>query len=170
MLRVLVTGHHGYIGSVMAPYLVSAGHDVVGLDSFLFKGCDFLPDGPDIPSVRKDVRDVVSADLDGFDAVVHLAALCNDPLGDLNQTWTYDINQHASLHLAELAKAAGVERFVYASSCSMYGTGSPDEILDEEAPLNPLTAYAISKVRTEAELSRLAGDRFSPVLIGNARP
>ena len=167
-MRVLVTGHNGYIGSVMAPLLKLLGHDVVGLDTFYFGDCSFGEDPEWIPSVRRDIRDLGVTDLEGFDAVVHLAALCNDPLGDLNADWTYDINCSASLRLAELAREAGVGRFLYASSCSMYGAAAGEDILSEEAPLRPITPYATSKVRTEEGVSKLASPGFSPVFMRNA--
>ncbi len=167
-MRVLVTGHHGYIGSVVAPMLHEEGHDVVGLDAFFYRGCDFGEGGFLFEERQGDVRDVTAGDLDGFDAIVHLAALSNDPLGDLDPELTYDINLRGTLNLAERAKEAGVERFVFASSCSMYGAASGDDLLDESAPLRPLTPYAESKVQAEAELSRLADDRFSPISLRNA--
>jgi nucleoside-diphosphate-sugar epimerase len=167
-MRVLVTGHNGYIGSVMVPILRAAGHEVVGLDTFFFEDCCLLDDGHQVPALRKDIRDVQPSDLEGFDAIAHLAALCNDPLGDLHPEWTADINHKASVHLATNARAAGVERFLYASSCSMYGAAGGDEILDEDAPLRPLTAYAVSKVRTEEDVSKLADRSFSPVFMRNA--
>jgi nucleoside-diphosphate-sugar epimerase len=167
-VRVLVTGHHGYIGSVVAPQLAEAGHDVVGLDAFLYRGCDFGPEVGVVEERRGDVRDVTVADLAGFDAVVHLAALSNDPLGDLNAEWTYDVNLEGTLALARAAKEAGVERFVFSSSCSMYGASGRDDALDEDAPLRPLTAYAESKVRAEEGLSKLADSGFSPVFLRNA--
>ena len=167
-MRVLVTGHHGYIGSVAAPMLHGAGHEVVGLDSFLYRGCDFgLVEFP-FEEREGDVRDVTPRDLDGFEAVVHLAALSNDPLGDLNPDWTFDVNLRGTVHLARTARAAGVERFVFASSCSMYGAAEGDAPLDEDAPLRPLTPYAESKVEAERELSRLAGEGFSPIYLRNA--
>jgi len=166
-VRVLVTGNNGYIGSVMVPALQSLGHDVVGLDTYFFESCSLQEDRPNYPALRKDIRDVARQDLEGFDAVIHLAALCNDPLGDLNSTWTYDINHAASYRLAQLAKDAGVPRFLYSSSCSMYGTAG-DEFVTEEAPLRPLTPYAISKVRTEEDISKLADKNFSPVFMRNA--
>ena len=167
-MRVLVTGHHGYIGSIVGPMLHEAGHDVVGLDTFFYRDCDF--GGVEFPFEERqaDIRDVTAAELDGFDAVVHLAALSNDPLGDLDEDLTYDINLRGTLHLAECAKEAGVGRFVFASSCSMYGAASGDDLLDERAPLRPLTPYAESKVQAEAGLSRLADDTFSPVSLRNA--
>ncbi len=167
-MRVLVTGHDGYIGSAMTPMLQAAGHDVVGLDTGFFEECVFGENRGSVPAVRKDVRDVTLRDLEGFDAVIHLAALSNDPMGDLKPHWTYDINYAASVRLAELAKQAGVRRFLYASSCSIYGASGGDELLDENAPLRPVTAYAESKVRTEEEVSKLADASFSPVYFRNA--
>jgi nucleoside-diphosphate-sugar epimerase len=166
-MRILLTGHKGYIGAVAGPLLLSAGHAVVGLDTDLFAGCDFGEAVPDIPEIRKDVRDLTKADLAGFDAVVHLAALSNDPLGNLNADLTYDINHRASVRLAELAKAAGARRFVFSSSCSTYGAAG-DEFLDEAAQLSPVTAYAESKVFVERDLARLADDHFSPTYMRNA--
>jgi nucleoside-diphosphate-sugar epimerase len=167
-MRVLVTGHHGYIGSILAPMLHDAGHQVVGLDAFFYRGCDFGEGEFPFEERQADIRDVTAADLDGFEAVVHLAALSNDPLGDLDAELTYDVNLRGTLHLAERAKEAGVERFVFASSCSMYGAASGDDLLDENAPLRPLTAYAESKVKAEAGLSQLADDTFSPIHLRNA--
>jgi nucleoside-diphosphate-sugar epimerase len=168
-MRLLLTGHSGYIGAVAGPMLAAAGHEVVGLDTGFFAGCDFGPpdDGPSFPSIQKDIRRLAARDLEGFGAVVHLAALSNDPLGDLDPELTYDINLAATLRLAALAREAGVERFVFASSCSTYGAAG-DEPLDERAEFNPVTPYAISKVRAEAEMAKLAGDRFSPVFLRNA--
>src|SRR6516165_3662974 len=137
-MKVLVTGHHGYIGSVLVPRLTAAGHEVVGLDTMYFVGCDFGPDAPAVPCIRKDLRDIAMSDLAGCGAVIHLAALSNDPLSNLNPACTYDINQHASVRLARLSKQAGVERFVFSSSCSLYGTAG-DAFLTEDAPFNPIT-------------------------------
>jgi len=167
-MRVLVTGHHGYIGSVVSPMLVEAGHDVVGLDTFFYRGCDFGDSAELEPALELDVRDVGPETLSGFDAVVHLAALSNDPLGDLDPDSTYGINFHGTVELARVAKEAGVPRFVFASSCSMYGAAEGDELLAEDAPLRPLTPYAESKVRAEESLRELAGDGFSPVSMRNA--
>ena len=167
-MRILVTGSHGYIGSVLAPMVAGAGHDVVGLDTCFYRGCDFGDDLGAIATLQRDVRDVTAADFEGFDAVVHLAALSNDPIGDLNEQWTYDINLDASLRVARAAKDAGVARFVFASSCSMYGASGTDDLLDEAAPLQPLTAYAESKVRAEEGLAALGGDGFSIVSMRNA--
>ncbi len=166
-MRVLLTGHKGYIGAVAGPLLQRAGHDVTGLDTDLYAGCDFGDAPPAIPDVRKDLRDLTEADLSGFDAVVHLAALSNDPLGNLDSQLTYDINHLASVNLAKLAKAAGVERFVFASSCGTYGAAG-DDFLDEGASLNPVTPYGESKVLVERDLRVLADDRFSPTFMRNA--
>ncbi len=165
--RVLVTGHAGYIGSVMVPTLIAAGYEVTGLDTFYFDKCDFGGGFVPIHALRRDIRDVVAADLLGFDAVIHLAALCNDPLGELNPQLTMEINHQASVRLARMAKDAGVKRFLYSSSCSMYGAAG-DEAVNEDAPLRPLTAYAESKVRAEEDIAKLAGDGFSPVFMRNA--
>lgn len=166
-MKILFTGHKGYIGAVAVPILSSAGHEVVGLDSNLFAGCDFGHPAPEIPSIYKDLRDLMKEDLHGFDAVVHLAALSNDPLGDLDSNLTYDINHHASVRLAELAKSAGASRFVFSSSCSTYGAAG-DDFHDERAPLNPVTPYGESKVLVERSLTRLADDHFSPTSLRNA--
>ena len=167
-MRVLVTGHDGYIGSVLTPLLDDAGHDVVGLDTFFFRGCDFGTAADWDPALAVDLRDVRADVLEGFDAVVHLAALSNDPLGDIDPDWTYAINRDGAVSLARAAKAAGVERFVFASSCSMYGAADGDELLDEDAPLHPLTPYAESKVRAEEMILELAGDGFAPVSMRNS--
>ena len=167
-MKVLVTGHHGYIGSVLAPWLRDAGHDVAGLDTFFYRGCDLGRAADFEPALALDARDVGPSELAGFDAVVHLAALSNDPLGDLDVNWTYAINRDATVALALAAKEAGVRRFVFASSCSMYGAAGGDAPLDEQAQLRPLTPYAESKVAAEEALRELAGGGFAPVAMRNA--
>ncbi|MFN2496031.1 MAG: NAD-dependent epimerase/dehydratase family protein [Pseudonocardiaceae bacterium] len=167
-MRVLLTGHQGYLGTVMAPVLAAAGHEVVGLDSALFADCVLGPAPQDPPGLAMDLRDVELADLAGFDAVVHLAALSNDPLGSLAPQITYDINQHASTRLATLARDAGVHRFLYASTCSVYGAAGGGDLVAEDAPLRPVTPYAESKVRVEDALFALADDGFCPVSLRNA--
>lgn len=166
-MRVLVTGHLGYIGPILTSMLLREGHDVVGLDSDLYRECTFGDWSPEVPCIASDVRDVSPADLDGFDAVLHLAALSNDPLGNLDPSLTHDINYRASVRLAELAKEAGVGRYIFSSSCSNYGAGG-DDFLDETASCNPVTPYGESKVATERAVSRLADDRFTPVFLRNA--
>lgn len=166
-MKVLVTGHLGYIGVEAVTVLRAAGHDVVGLDVGFFDKCDFAAPPDQIPELRVDLRDVTPADLKGLDAVVHLAALSNDPLGDLNPNITYDINQHASVRLAKAAKEAGVSRFLFSSSCSLYGAGG-DAFLDETAAFNPVTPYGESKILVEQALSSLADDSFTPMYLRNA--
>jgi nucleoside-diphosphate-sugar epimerase len=167
-MRVLITGHDGYIGQVLVPLLLAAGHEVTGLDSLLFDGCDFP--GQKRATCRqiiKDIRAVERADLQGIDAVLHLAALSNDPLGDFAPETTYDINHRASVRLAELARDVGVERFVFSSSCSNYGAAGED-YLDETAGLRPVTPYAESKVWTERDVALMASKSFTPVFLRSA--
>jgi nucleoside-diphosphate-sugar epimerase len=166
-MRVLITGHNGYIGSVLTPLVRAAGHDVVGLDTFLFEGATFGRNGSQIDSLRMDLRDVEIDDLRGFDAVMHLAALSNDPLGDVNPQITFDINHLGSVRLASLAKEAGVGRLIFASSCSLYGVAG-DEMLTEEAAFNPITPYGVSKVLFERDVAKLADDDFSPTFLRNS--
>jgi nucleoside-diphosphate-sugar epimerase len=167
-VKVVLTGHHGYIGSITRTVLEAAGHEVVGVDTFYYRGCDFGSDAEPGPEIVCDVRDVTAAHLEGVDAVVHLAALSNDPLGDLRTEWTYDINFHGTIAVAQAAREAGVKRFVFASSCSMYGSSGSDDLLDETAPLRPLTPYAESKVRSEVGLHEIANEDFSPTYMRNA--
>jgi nucleoside-diphosphate-sugar epimerase len=166
-MRVLVTGHNGYIGCSLLPLLHAAGHEVVGLDNYLYETCTFGEDVVDPPAIRKDVRDVELGDLEGFDAIIHLAAISNDPVGDLNPDATYDINHRAATRLARLAKQAGVERFLFSSSCSLYGAAGND-FLDESAGFNPVTPYGESKLLVENDLRELADDDFSPTYLRNA--
>ncbi|MFE1046048.1 NAD-dependent epimerase/dehydratase family protein [Streptomyces olivaceus] len=167
-MRVLLTGHQGYLGTVMAPVLTAAGHEVVGLDAGLFADCVLGPAPADPPGRRVDLRDVTAEHVAGVDAVIHLAALSNDPLGSLAPELTYDINHHASVRLARLARDAGVQRFLYASTCSVYGAAGGDGLVAEDAPLRPVTPYAESKVRVEDDLHALCDGGFSPVYMRNA--
>ena len=166
-MRVLVTGHNGYIGTVLVPMLQEAGHDVVGLDNYLYEDCTFGEDVADVPALRMDVRDVTAAELEGFEAVLHLAAISNDPVGDLAPDTTFEINHRAASRLALTAKAAGVSRFIFSSSCSLYGKAG-DDSLDEEAAFNPVTPYGESKVLAEQDMRELADDDFSPTYLRNA--
>lgn len=168
-MRILITGSDGYIGSLMVPFMVRAGHHVVGLDTRYFQDATLgeAPAGDALPLIRKDIRHVEAADLEGIDAIIHLAGLSNDALGQLSQGVTYAINHDASVRLAEIAKRAGVSRFVYASSCSVYGKSDAD-IVDESSPVDPQTDYARCKVLDERAFAAMADDRFTPTFLRNA--
>lgn len=163
-MKVLVTGHRGYVGGSLVPLLLEKKHDVLGVDVDLFSSCVFAGELTAVEEKIGDIRELEKADLEGFQAVIHLAGLCNDPLGDIDPDLTMDINFHATVRLAEIAKAAGVEKFLFASSCSVYGAGG-EEWLDEDSDLSPVTPYARSKMLSEKELTRLADDRFCPVFL-----
>jgi len=166
-MRVLVTGHKGYVGTILVPMLQAEGYEITGLDSDLYVGHNFVGNIQDVPYIRKDMRDIESSDLKGFDAVLHLAALSNDPLGNFNPDITYIINYHASVKLARLAKKVGVQRFIFSSSCSVYGA-SDGKMMSEESKPNPITPYGISKLRAEESISKLADASFSPAFLRSA--
>lgn len=166
-MKVLVTGHQGYIGSVLVPMLISEGHEVVGLDSGLYYQCTFGDSSPDVSDIRKDIRDLEASDLEGFDAIMHLAGLSNDPLGNLDPKFTLEINYVASVRLARLAKKVGITRFIFSSSCSNYGAAGED-MINEDAPFHPVTPYANSKVLVERDVSMMADSTFSPTFLRSA--
>jgi nucleoside-diphosphate-sugar epimerase len=166
-MRVLVDGDRGYIGAVLVPFVHAAGHEVVGLDVGWYDGCDFGAQPVGYEKRTGDIRDVTPDDLEGFDAVIHLAAISNDPIGHLNPEATYAVNAHGAVHIARAAKAAGVPRFLFSSSCSLYGAAG-DKPVDETGRFNPVTPYGESKAMAEAGLSELADDDFSPTYLRNA--
>lgn len=166
-MRILVSGDRGYVGAVMVPYLLDLGHDVVGLDVGWYEGCDFGPVRDDYERRFGDARDAAPADLRGFDAVIHLAAISNDPVGHLNPPATYSVNADGAVHLARVAKDAGVARYLFSSSCSLYGAAG-DAPVTEDAEFNPVTPYGESKVIAESQISDLADDDFSPTYLRNA--
>ena len=163
-MKVLVTGSQGYIGTVLVPMLLNSGHDVIGLDTDLYSRCTFSGRLPEIETINIDVRDLEKDDLVGYEAIIHLAGLSNDPLGDYQPALTAEINGYASIRLADMAKAVGIKRFLFASSCSNYGAAG-DNFLDEEAEFSPVTPYALSKVDVETALSKMADNGFSPTFI-----
>ena len=166
-MKVLLTGSHGYIGAILAPMLEAEGHEVTGIDSDLYRACTFGEGFPEIPLIKKDIRDVQIQDLKGFDAILHLAGLSNDPLGDLNPTLTFEINHQASVRLAELAKQAGIKRYIFSSSCSNYGSAG-DNMVNEESAFNPVTPYGKAKVLVEQDVAKLADSDFCPTFLRNA--
>ena len=163
-MRILVTGHKGYVGTIMVPLLQAEGYDISGLDSNFYNSNNVENNMYDIPYLKKDIRDVESSDLRGYEAIIHLAALSNDPLGNFDPELTYSINNYASFNLAKLAKKVGVEKFLFASSCSVYGA-SNGKMMTEESEINPVTPYGISKARAEVSISKLADSTFSPTFL-----
>ncbi|HET6657039.1 MAG TPA: SDR family oxidoreductase [Gaiellaceae bacterium] len=168
-MRVLVTGTEGYLGSLLGPMLLERGYDVIGVDTGFYKAGWLYNNGAraTAKTLTKDIRRLSAEDFEGVDAVVHMAELSNDPVGQLAPEITYEINHKGSIHIANLAKAAGVERFVYTSSCSVYGVATEDNVT-EESPVNPQTAYAVCKTLVERDVSALADEGFSPTFLRNA--
>lgn len=166
-MRILVTGHKGYVGTSLVPMLLSEGYRIVGVDSDLFEACSLFSPDWTIPSIKKDIRDIETTDLEGIDAIIHLAALSNDPLSDLDPKITYEVNHRASVRLAGLAKKTGVGRFLFSSSCSIYGA-SGDSLKTETSKPNPITPYAGSKLLAERDISKLSNSKFTPVILRGA--
>jgi len=166
-MKIMVTGNMGYIGTILVPMLLAEGFDVIGYDSDLYRECTFGEGLPNVKTIKKDIRDVSREDLKGVEAVLHLAGLSNDPLGNLNPQLTFEINHQASVKLAQISKEAGVERFIFSSSCSNYGAAGVDWV-DEESAFNPVTPYGESKVKVEQDVSGLADGSFSPIFLRNA--
>ncbi len=173
-MKILLTGNQGYIGCVMEEVLLNAGHDVVGFDTGFFEGKTFVPLPMNVKKnrrnnqIKKDIRDATKEDIEGYDTIIHLAALSNDPLGNLNPQLTEEINFKATLQLAKCAKECGVNRFIFSSSCSMYGASDTKKFADENSPFLPQSVYATAKVQSEAALNAIADNNFSPVYMRNA--
>ena len=167
-IKVLVTGNLGYIGSVLTKHLMEKGFEVIGLDNGFFQNFSYVQRKIINKQIIKDIRNIEKDDIKGFDEIIHLAAISNDPLGELNPQITYDVNHKASIKLAKLAKDIGIERFIFSSSCSVYGSYKGGDFLSEESELGPITAYAKSKVMTEKDLSELATKSFCPVILRNS--